>query len=521
MKLRIFAFVAAATLIFALMILIRIDAQEQKGPQAEHHRYKFADVGTFGGPVNYLTNDNTGTGSASGIVNGRGTVVSGADTSVTDPNFPNVCLLCLADPLIVHAFAWHEGALTDLGALPGVNSSVANWISANGLIVGISENGLIDPLLGVPEVKAVLWKDGEVIDLGTLEGGFESAASAVNSRGQVAGTFLNTVPDPFSPFGQAGTEAHAFLWESGVMKDLGTLGGPETVAYFVNERGQVVGTSFTSPTANPASGLPTLDPFLWENGKMLDLGTLGGTSGTPNSLNNRGQVVGLSNLAGDQTAHPFLWTKSGGIRDIGTLGGIFGQANWISEAGEIVGFASIPGDQAFFAFLWKEGVLTNLGAVDGDACSNAWNINSQSQIVGVSAKTCAFAAGDRHAFLWEHGRVTDLNLFLPPGTALQQLTDAYNINDRGEIVGLGVPPGCDDEFACGRIFVLIPCDDESGDSDGCRDADLATSADKNSVASHSKTAVATQTNLTPSEMKDRIRALLSNRNRRFRSFPLK
>jgi len=66
MKLRIFAFVAAATLIFALMILIRIDAQEQKGPQAEHHRYKFADVGTFGGPVNYLTNDNTGTGSASG-----------------------------------------------------------------------------------------------------------------------------------------------------------------------------------------------------------------------------------------------------------------------------------------------------------------------------------------------------------------------------------------------------------------------------------------------------------------------
>jgi probable HAF family extracellular repeat protein len=469
--------------------------------------------------VNYLTNDNTGTGSASGVVNGRGTVVSGADTSVTDPNFPNVCLLCPADPLIVHAFAWHEGVLTDLGALPGVNSSVANWISANGLIAGISENGLIDPLLGVPEVKAVLWKDGEVIDLGTLEGGFESAASAVNSRGQVAGTFLNTIPDPFSPFGPAGTEVHAFLWESGVMKDLGTLGGPETVAYFVNERGQVVGTSFTSSTANPASGLPTLDPFLWENGKMLDLGTLGGTSGTPNGLNNRGQVVGLSNLAGDQTAHPFLWTKSGGMHDIGTLGGIFGQANWISEAGEIVGLASVPGDQAFFAFLWKDGVLTNLGAVEHDACSNAWNINSQSQIVGVSAKTCAFAAAERHAFLWDGGHMIDLNSFLPPGAALQQLTDAYNINDRGEIVGLGVPPGCDDEFACGRIFVLIPCDDERSGSDGCRDADLSASADKNSAASHSKATTATQHNLAPGEIKDRIRALLTNRNRRFRSFP--
>jgi len=459
--------ITAMTLFAGLATSIRTDAQKPKGPHAEHHRYKFVDVGTFGGSVNYLTNDNTGTGSASGVVNGRGTVVSGAETSVLDLNFPNVCLLCPTDPLIVHAFAWHDGVLTDLGALPGVNTSVANWISANGLIAGISENGLIDPLLGVPEVRAVFWKDGEVIDLGTLEGGFESAASAVNSRGQVAGTFLNRVPDPFSPFGQAGTEVHAFLWESGVMKDLGTLGGPETVAYFVNERGQVVGTSFTSPTANPASGLPTLDPFLWENGKMLDLGTLGGTSGTPNGLNNRGQVVGLSNLAGDQTAHPFLWTKSGGIQDIGTLGGIFGQANWISEAGEIVGLANIPGDQAFFAFLWKEGVLTNLGAVDRDACSVAWGINSQSQVVGVSAKTCAFAAADRHAFLWDGGNMIDLNSFLPPGAALQQLTDAYNINDRGEIVGLGVPPGCDDEFACGRIFVLIPCDDNHPSVDGC------------------------------------------------------
>jgi hypothetical protein len=61
----------------------------------------------------------------------------------------------------------------------------------------------------------------------------------------------------------------------------------------------------------------------------------------------------------------------------------------------------------------------------------------------------------------------DLNSFLPPGAALQQLTDAYNINDRGEIVGLGVPPGCDDEFACGRIFVLIPCDDNHPSVDGC------------------------------------------------------
>ena len=113
----------------------------------------------------------------------------------------------------------------------------------------------------------------------------------------------------------------------------------------------------------------------------------------------------------------------------------------------------------------------------------------------------------------------DLNTFLPSGAGLQQLTDAYSINDRGEIVGLGVPLGCGDAFACVRIFVLIPCADDA-DDEGCNDGDAAMSVDKNSVASVSKAppTAGAQPNLTPSEMRDRLRTLLSNRNRRFRSF---
>ena len=76
----------------------------------------------------------------------------------------------------------------------------------------------------------------------------------------------------------------------------------------MNERGQVAGTSYTNTTQNPTTKVPTVDPFLWTKDKgMVDLGTLGGNSGGPNALNNRGQVIGISNLAGDQISHPFLW----------------------------------------------------------------------------------------------------------------------------------------------------------------------------------------------------------------------
>lgn len=204
---------------------------------------------------------------------------------------------------------------------------------------------------------------------------------------------------------------------------------------------------------------------------MLDLGTLGGTVGFPTALNNLGQVAGQSNLAGDQIFHPFVWTKNGGIQDLGTLGGNTGTTNWINDAGDVAGKADLPGPvpQTHDAVLWKNGAMTDLGTLPGDSCSNAYYVNSREQVVGTSEnQTLCLVPTGGHAFLWEDGGpMVDLNTLIRPGSSLQ-LSFAFAINERGEIAGTGLPPGCSPQNidTCGHAYVLIPC---AEDDDGCGD----------------------------------------------------
>ena len=161
----------------------------------------------------------------------------------------------------------------------------------------------------------MLWKnDGHILDLGILPGGTESLSVYVNDAGQVVGFSDNGVPDPNSFF-FTGTQIRTFLWENGKMQDLGTIGG--TAVFLVN------------------------------------------------NLNQQGEVVGGMNTAGDQAFHPFLW-EGRSLKDLGTLGGDFGSANWVSETGEVIGWANTDGDQSAHAFLWRQGEMTDLGTVDGD-----------------------------------------------------------------------------------------------------------------------------------------------------------
>ena len=302
----------------------------------------------------------------------------------------------------------------------------------------------LDPLTGQPAEHALLWKDGKIVDLGTLGTGLESAGLYVNNAGEVVGfSTFDTAPDPSS---FKGATIHAFIWRNGVMQDLGTLGGPGSFPSggCNNQRdGLVAGSSSTRSGESHA--------FLWHNGQMSDIPTLGGTLAGAQCANDKGCF-----------GHPFSWDH-GTITDLGTLGGNFTLATWLNNKGEAVGGTSTTDDESFHAVLWRSGRITDLGTLDGDCFSVANSINSKGQIIGQSF-SCPDGAVSR-AVLWDQGSIVDLNATIPPDSTLQ-LTEPLNINDRAEIVGRGLPPGCDNLDLCGRVFLLILCDSAGKACDG-------------------------------------------------------
>src|SRR5215467_12114587 len=227
------------------------------------------------------------------------------------------------------------------------------------------------------------------------------------------------------------------------MRDIGTLGGPDAVSTTQNATGQITGQSWTSSTPNPATGIPTLDPFLWTGGHTRDLGTLGGTIGMANWLNNRGEVVGFSDLAGDQTLHPFLWAN-GHLRDLGTLGGDNGFANWVNDRGDVVGGAQLA-DQNWHGFLWRNRHMRDLPPVSGAPFAFPNSVNDNGQVVGTETDK---NFNELFPVLWSGGHGYDLNTLIAPSRL--HLTSAEYIGNHGQIVGHAALPNGDQ-----RVFLLI------------------------------------------------------------------
>jgi probable HAF family extracellular repeat protein len=446
---------------------------------SKHHHYKLVELETLGGPHSYGSVN----GAGSALLNDSGLVASYADTASPDPNAAFGCYV--ADCFQAHAARWKDGVIIDLGALPENNNSAAGSINARGWAAGQSQSSVIDPIFGAPAFHAVLWKGEQIIDLGTLPGGFESLGFYVNNAGQVIGASTIAPGAAPDPIGFAGLPVHTFIWQNGEKLDIGTLGGDDTFpgASCSNPPpASVVGGSSTTVVPNPNTGLPTVDPFLWHHGQMMDLGTLGGTNGTAQCVNNRLQVIGQSSVAATPAAcnfpaaepdgvgpgcHAFFW-ENGVMIDLGTLGGDTSEAIWLNDNGVVVGSADLAGpsgSQTHDAVVWVNGKIHDLGTVPGDACSRGRGLNVRGQVVGGSSDCHNFS----HAFIWENGGpIVDLNTLVPPGSGIQ-LTNAFNINDRGEILAKAAPIGFtpNDDADLGHLALLIPCDEQHPGLEGC------------------------------------------------------
>jgi RHS repeat-associated protein len=305
--------------------------------------------------------------------------------------------------------------------------------------------------------RAFLWNPNpanpaqELLDLGTL-GGLSSLAFDVNDYGQVVGR-----ADDINGAG------HAFLWSAAAgMLDLGTLGGSLSQASAVNNQEQVVGYSRTDLGHDRA--------FLWTRGNgMIELGTLGGKESYAEDINDQGQVVGYSAVDA-VSQHAFLWTDvdedgvadPGEMQDLGTLGGANSRASGINAQGQVVG-QSETASGALHAFLWTPGgtggvpgnpQMQDLGTLGGNPLGSSWSdataINAAGQVVGRSPND----DGAIHAFLWTPGGTGGV----PHNPQMQDLgapggsrSAASDVNAHGHVTG-----SFWDEAGARHPFVWLP-----------------------------------------------------------------
>ena len=308
-----------------------------------------------------------------------------------------------------HAFVWRDGAMTDLGTVGGTNSGAAYPSKDNhGLIVGQAQGSQIDPL-----------------------GEYWGVASVCIIKG---------LPAPCEGYQHV---VLGYLWQDGVMAALPTLGGNNSSAFGVNNRGQVVGLAETAKKdlkncVSPQKLVYKAVVYGPNRGEVHELPTFPGDAvAGATAINDSGDVVGFSGNCAvpvfPSGVRAMLW-RNGSAFNLGGLGGVLNNvANAINNGGQIVGTSDLPGDTITHAFLWQRGAMTDLGALPGDVVSIANDINARGQVVGASCD----ANFSCRAWLWDDGVMIDLNTLIPPDSPLY-LTWGGGINDRGEIAGSAV-----------------------------------------------------------------------------------
>lgn len=363
----------------------------------------------------------------------------------------------------------------DLGTLGG-SESVAEGISDRGWVAGDAM------LAGDQSVHATLWRNGIVTDLGTL-GGINSQEQwpVKDNRGLIVGDAETAATDPFNEdfcgfdvndgIPPTGLICVGFLWQNGVMTALPTLGGNNAQALSANNHGQAVGFAEYS-TQDPNCIAPqVLDvgAVIWgpRPGEIHTLAPLpGDISAWAIGINDHEQVAGVSgncvsgnfNGTGAPPQHGVIW-QNGTVTDLGNLGGTCYTFPWaINNRGQIAGQSCIPGDQHVHTFLWQKGSIFDLGVLPGDTDSGAFGLNDRGTVVGGSCNQ-----NGCRAYLWQNGVMTDVNTLIKPGSTSLYLWFGNDINDRGEIAAVAFDQ-TNGEF---HATLAIPCDGAHSEVEDC------------------------------------------------------
>jgi probable HAF family extracellular repeat protein len=348
--------------------------------------------------------------------------------------------------------------VSNLATLGGTSSG-GNSINNQTWVAGYSR------LAGNQSRHATLWRNGSLLDLGTLGGPNSSVTWNVKDTGGViVGISQTATPEPlgeywssaafYGPPYNIGFINLGFVWEQNQMRGLPTFpGGNNGFATGANNLRQVVGWAENGVHDGACVSPQVLQfrPAIWTLGppdQIQDLPLIpGDTSGAATAINDNGQIVGISGICdqavGRHTArHAVLW-ENGGVTDLGNLG-----AQWwntptaINQRGDVVGF---DGDPAFVegdivhAFMWtREDGIRHLKPLQGrlpkHVDSEAYGINEARQVVGIS---CDANFVDCRAVIWDHGNTpTDLNEL--KGSYSARLESAKDINDNGEITGRAI-----------------------------------------------------------------------------------
>ena len=318
-----------------------------------------------------------------------------------------------------------------------------------------------------------------IVALGTIPHGASAddcTPNGLNNRGQVVGEIGGQGGPP------TGT-AHAFLWQGGTMKDLGGLPGfTGSVAWSINERGEIAGNSLNAPflgqqlpwtlfhgtfTQGPGALYPdagainstgavggqwlsvdaAAQAVVWRVGSP-ELLPPAGFDSSVNALNDSGVAVGdvevtvRSGYGFATVPRAVLW-RQGLLTDLGRLGtppgppinGRGALALGVNASGWVVGW-SVTAADADHGFVWIAGHMHDLGTLPNFSSSIAREINGSGDIVGDSSVYLpGLGTSVSRAVLWHQGRPIDLNS-LKPSSFAGTLLSAHLINDRGQIVGL-------------------------------------------------------------------------------------